>query len=71
MKTFGTEGRAPRILTSKQDGSELLASRLGRPLYFREKKPWYPLDRRLGGTQSRSRRCDEEKDSQPPPGTEH
>jgi hypothetical protein len=34
------------------------------------KEPWYPLDRRLGGTQSRSGRGGEEKNSQPPPGTE-
>jgi hypothetical protein len=30
------------------------------------KSTWYPLDRRLGGPQSRSGR-DEEKNSQPPP----
>jgi hypothetical protein len=29
-----------------------------------------PLDRRLGGTQSRSGRGGEEKNSQPPPGIE-
>jgi hypothetical protein len=29
--------------------------------------PWYPLDRRLGGPQSRSERGGEEKNSQPPP----
>jgi hypothetical protein len=33
--------------------------------------PPYPLDRRLGGSQSRSERCGEEKNSQPPPGIEH
>jgi hypothetical protein len=31
------------------------------------KDPWYPLGRRLGGTQSRSGRGDEEKNSQPLP----
>jgi hypothetical protein len=31
------------------------------------KRPWYPLDRRLGGPQSRSGRGGEEKNSQPPP----
>jgi hypothetical protein len=31
------------------------------------KSPWYPLDRRLGGPQSRSGRGGEEKNSQPPP----
>jgi hypothetical protein len=30
----------------------------------------YPLDRRLGGPQSRSGRGGEEKNSQPPPGIE-
>jgi hypothetical protein len=29
------------------------------------KSPWYPLDRRLGGSQSRPRRGGEEKNSQP------
>jgi hypothetical protein len=31
-----------------------------RPLYPQEKNPWYPLDRRLGGPQSRSGRGGEE-----------
>jgi hypothetical protein len=31
------------------------------------KKPWYPLDRRLRGSQRRSGRGGEEKNSQPPP----
>jgi hypothetical protein len=35
-----------------------------------EKSPWYPLDRRLGGSQSRSGRGGEEKNSQPPSGIE-
>jgi hypothetical protein len=39
-----------------------------RPLYPQGKSPWYPLDRRLGGSQSRSGRGGEEKNSQPPPG---
>jgi len=30
------------------------------------KSPWYPLNRRLGGTQSRSGHGGEEKNSQPP-----
>jgi hypothetical protein len=34
------------------------------------KEPWYPLDRRLGGPQSRSGHDGEEKNSQPPPGIE-
>jgi hypothetical protein len=36
-----------------------------RPLYPQVKSSWYPLDRRLGGPQSRS---DEEKNFQPPLG---
>jgi hypothetical protein len=39
-----------------------------RPLYPQGKSPWYPLDRRLGGPQSRSGRGSEEKNSQPLPG---
>jgi hypothetical protein len=34
------------------------------------KSPWYLLDRRLGGPQSRSGRGGEEKNSQPPLGIE-
>jgi hypothetical protein len=36
----------------------------------KEKSPGYPMDRRLGGPQSRSGRGGEEKNSQTPPGTE-
>jgi hypothetical protein len=38
-----------------------------RPLYLQGKSLCYPLDRRLGGSQSRSGRGGEEKNSQPPP----
>jgi len=41
-----------------------------RPLYPQGKDTWYPLDRRLGGPQSRSERGGEEKNSQTPPGIE-
>jgi hypothetical protein len=41
-----------------------------RPPYPQGKNPCYPLDRRLGGLQSRSRRGGEEKNSQPLPGLE-
>jgi hypothetical protein len=41
-----------------------------RPLYSQGKSPWYPLDRRLSGSQSRSGRGGEEKNSQLPPGIE-
>jgi hypothetical protein len=35
-----------------------------RPLYSQGKSPWYQLDRRLGGSQSRSGRGGEEQNSQ-------
>jgi hypothetical protein len=38
-----------------------------RPLYPQGKSPWYPLDRRLGGPQSRSGRGGEEKNFQSQP----
>jgi hypothetical protein len=34
------------------------------PLYPQGKNPWYPLDRRLGGPQSHSGHCGEDKNSQ-------
>jgi hypothetical protein len=40
------------------------------PLYPQGRSPCYPLDRRLGGSQSRSRRGGEEKNSQLLPGFE-
>jgi hypothetical protein len=40
------------------------------PLYPRGKSPCYPLDTRLGGPQSRSRRNGEEKNFQSLPGLE-
>jgi hypothetical protein len=41
-----------------------------RPLYPQGKSPWYPLDRRLGGPQSWSRRGGEKKNSQTLPALE-
>jgi hypothetical protein len=41
-----------------------------RPLYSQGKNPWYPLDWRFGGPQSRSWRGGEEKNSQPIAGLE-
>jgi hypothetical protein len=37
-----------------------VASFTPRPLYPQEKSPWYPLDRRVGGPQSRSGRGGED-----------
>jgi hypothetical protein len=36
-----------------------------RPIYPQGKGPWFPLDRRLGGPQSRSGRGGEDKNSSP------
>jgi hypothetical protein len=41
-----------------------------RPLYYQGKNPWYPLDRKLGGPQTRSGGGGEEKNSQPRAGLE-
>jgi hypothetical protein len=41
-----------------------------RAIYLHRKKPWYPLDRRSGETQSWSGRGGEEKNFQPLPGLE-
>jgi hypothetical protein len=49
-------------LTSALDGGEWSASRPGR-FTPREMSPWYPLDRRLDGPQSRSGCGGEEKNS--------
>jgi hypothetical protein len=51
-------------LTSALDGSEWLAVHPGR-FTPQGKSSRYPLDRRLGGPQSRSGCCGEEKNSQP------
>jgi hypothetical protein len=59
MNTWGSEGIAPAFLTSALDGDEWLASRPGR--YIPVKNPRYPLDKRLGGAQNGSGRCEEEK----------
>jgi hypothetical protein len=53
-------------LTSALDGGEWSASRPGR-FAPQGKSPWYPLDRRLGGPQSRAGRGGEEKNSRSPP----
>jgi hypothetical protein len=56
-------------LTSALDGGEWSASRPGR-FTPQGKSSWYPLDRKLGGSQTPSGRGREEKNSQPPPGIE-
>jgi hypothetical protein len=58
----------PLILDSALDGGEWLASRPGR--FTQGKSRRYPLDRRLGGIQSRSGHGGEEKNSKPLSGIE-
>jgi hypothetical protein len=70
MKTYwGCRGIAPRI-PDLGIRWRWVVSFTPRPLYPQRKSPWYPLDRRLGGPQSRSGRGGEKKNSQSPPGIE-
>jgi hypothetical protein len=70
MNTYwGNGDTAPRILRPGTRGRWVI-SFTTRPLYTQWKNPWYPLDRRLGGLQSRSGNGVKEKNSQPPPGIE-
>jgi hypothetical protein len=62
-------GIASEFLASSLDGCGWSASRLGR-FILQGKNPRYPLDRRLGGPQSRSGRCGLEKNLLPLPGIE-
>jgi hypothetical protein len=63
---LGSGGTAPRIFDLGAR-CRWLVSFTPRPLYPQGKSPWYPLDRRLGVLQNRSRRSGGEKNSQPPP----
>jgi hypothetical protein len=56
---LGTGGIAPRIFLRRW-----VVKSTPRPLHSKRKSPWYPLDRRLGGSQSRSGCGGEEKNSQ-------
>jgi hypothetical protein len=70
MKAYwGSENIAPLILYLGTRWRRVV-SFTRRPLYPQGKSLWYPLDRRLGGVQSRSGRGGEEKNSQPLPGLE-
>jgi hypothetical protein len=64
MKTCGGSGGiAAPILTSALDG---VSGQLHVPAALLQgKEPHFPLDRRLGGPQSRSGRCGEEKNLTP------
>jgi len=64
MKAYwGGEDIAPRILDLGTRW-RWVGSFMPQTLYSKEKRPWYPLDRRLGGAQNRSGRGSEEKNSQ-------
>jgi hypothetical protein len=68
MKAYWGNGSiAPRILDLGTRWRRVV-SFTPRPLYLQGKSPWYSLDRRLGGPQSRSERGGDEKNSQPLPG---
>jgi hypothetical protein len=61
MKAYGgLDVEIHIFLTSALAGAELSASRPGR-FTLGERAPWYPLDRRLSGPQSRSGRRGDEK----------
>jgi hypothetical protein len=63
MKTYwGSGGITPHILDFGTTWRKVL-SFTPRPLFSRSQNPRYPLDRRLGGPQSRSGRGDEERKS--------
>jgi hypothetical protein len=65
MKEYcGSGSIAPRIFGLGTSCRWVVSFTL-RPLYRQGKSPWYPLDRRLGGTQSRSGRGGEEKIPRP------
>jgi hypothetical protein len=71
MKAYwGSRNIAPCILDL---GSRWrwMVSFTPRPLYPYGKRPWYALDRRLGGPQTRSGRGGEDKNSQHLPVLEH
>jgi hypothetical protein len=61
---WGSGGIASRILDLGTRW-KWVVSFTPRPLYPKGKSPWYPLDRRLGGPQSRSGRGGGENNSQP------
>jgi hypothetical protein len=63
---WGNGGISPRILDLGTRW-RWVVSFTQRPLYTQGKSPWYPLDRRMGGPQSRSGRRGVEKNSQPLP----
>jgi hypothetical protein len=70
VKTYmGSRGIAPLILDLGTRWRWVVCF-THRPLYPQGKNHRYPLDRRLGGPQSRSGHDGEQKNSQPRPGIE-
>jgi hypothetical protein len=70
MKVYwGSGGIFPRILDLGTTWRWVVSFR-PQPLYPQGKTLWYPLDRRLSGSQCRSGRDGEEKNSQLRPGLE-
>jgi hypothetical protein len=64
MKAYwGSRGIAPRILDLGTRWKRVVGT--PRLLYPQGKSPWHSLVRRMSGSQSRSGRCGEEKNSQP------
>jgi hypothetical protein len=59
MKTYDGVGTASQFFTSALDGEVRGRLHVPAALSPRKAAPRYPLDRRLGGPQSRSRRCEE------------
>jgi hypothetical protein len=57
---WGSEVTAPTFLSSALEGGEGASFTL-QPLYSRGKSPHYPMDMKLGGSQSRSGRYGREK----------
>jgi hypothetical protein len=60
---IGNWSYSATVLNLGSNGSGQLEAR---PLYYRGKRPGYPLERRLVGPQSRFARCGEEKNSSLP-----
>jgi hypothetical protein len=70
MKAYlGSVGIVPRILDLGTRW-RWVVSFTPRTFHLQGKSPWYPLGRKLGGSQSRSGRGGEEKNSEPLPGLE-
>jgi hypothetical protein len=67
MKTYG--GEEVYLHAFLTPAPDWLSGQLHTPAALNSgKNPWYSLDRKLGGAQSRSGRGGEEKNSQPPAG---